>query len=98
MKLVIDISEDDLLDVQDDELFNKLSMVRYIDIVDTIIEAVKNGTPLPKEHGKIVDESKITEVYFEQIDGEIINGIKIPGRNRIIGTNAPTIVEAESEE
>lgn len=63
----------------------------------TIADAIKNGTLLPKGHGKIIDESEITEVYFTQIEGKIINGMKMSNRNMVTGTNAPTIIEAESE-
>ena len=57
--------------------------------------AIKNGTPLSKGHGRIIDESKITKC--EQV-GLIIKDGNI---TRCLKTDAPTIIEAsraESEE
>jgi hypothetical protein len=54
---------------------------------------IKDGIPLPKGHGKIIDESQITEVYYTT-EGPIDRGsITLPLVVKIIGTNAPAIVE-----
>lgn len=54
---------------------------------------LKNGTPLPKGHGKLIDESEITSIYYHEEKAEqgVINfrGIVIDG------TDAPTIIEAD---
>ena len=57
-----------------------------------IFEAVKNGTPLPKNHGRIIDESKITSVNFHT--EKHINGLYGVNRTIIDYTDAPTIIEA----
>jgi hypothetical protein len=49
---------------------------------------IKNGTPLPKGHGRLIDESKITKCYMLPI-----NQIDV----RELRTDAPTIIEPESE-
>lgn len=59
--------------------------------------ALMNGTPLQKGHGKIIDESRITEVYIQTTEKEYIHGVLIPPRIKIIGTNAPTIIQSDSE-
>lgn len=54
-----------------------------------------NFTPLPKGHGRIIDESKINKVYT-YTDKAIANNIKAIS-TIITGTDAPTIIEKESE-
>ena len=49
---------------------------------------IKKGTPLPKGHGRLIDESKITKCYMLPI-----NRIDV----RELRTDAPTIIESESE-
>ena len=46
-----------------------------------LTEAIKNGTPLPKGHGRLIDADDVTD--FE---------------GHYITTDAPTIIEAESED
>ncbi|MCR4802395.1 MAG: hypothetical protein K5895_05250 [Lachnospiraceae bacterium] len=66
------------------------------DVVQIPLEVIANGTPLPKGHGKIIDESRITEVYIETTEKEYIHGVLIPPRIKIVGTNATTIIEADN--
>ena len=54
-----------------------------------VINAIKNGTPLHKGHGRIIDESKITKC--EQV-GLIIKDDNI---TRCLKTDAPTIIESK---
>lgn len=54
------------------------------DTFEHLLEAVKNGTELPKGHERLIDESKITSCEW--------NGYL----NRMT-TNAPTIIEADKE-
>jgi hypothetical protein len=97
IELVIKISEDDLKIVADtiftiDEMFDTTR--------GRVYRAIVNGTVLPKRHGKIIDESTITEVYTHETEPKRIHGILIPPSIEIVGTNAPTIIEAgvESED
>ena len=60
----------------------------YIDQF-SLREYIENGTPLPKGHGRIIDENKITKC--EQV------GLIIKNENiiRCLVTDAPTIIEAD---
>ena len=71
----------------------KLSMIKnemYCGIYDAeLYKAIENGTPLPKGHGRIIDESKIILPFLESETDEKWVEIGI--------NNAPTIIKAESE-
>ena len=58
-----------------------------------IIDAIRNGTPLPDHHGRIIDESKINNVYKYKEEA-INNNIKAINIT-ITHTDAPTIIEAD---
>lgn len=62
---------------------------------DMFVKAIQEGTPLPKGYGRIIDESKITQVYYREEKAEqgAINfrGIVVDR------TDAPTIIEADTE-
>ena len=66
-------------------------------IIQYLFNALDNGTVLQKGHGKIIDESTITEVYVNRTEPEEINGIQTYSRIEIIGTNAPPIIKADTE-
>ena len=53
------------------------------------VNAIEAGIPLPKRHGRLIDESKITKC--EQIGLVIKDG----NVNRCFLTDAPTIIEAD---
>lgn len=55
--------------------------------MDMIAQSISNGTPLPKVHGRLIDENKITK--FEQIGLIIKDGSII----RCFTTDAPTIID-----
>ena len=78
MKIVIDIDEEVYKSFMDD----------YVRCPD-IIYAVRKGTPLPKEHGRLIDAKELSynaETCIETTDAfiDLIN-------------EAPTIIEAEVE-
>lgn len=91
MKLVIDISK------QDYELACKHPEVLF----GVYAKCIKNGTPLPKGHGRIVDESQITSVEYHE-ERETIHNVfgSVFERIHIIidSTDAPTIIEADRRE
>lgn len=60
-----------------------------------VIDAVKNGIPLPEHHGRIIDESKINKVFYNTEEA-ICNNIKAINTT-IVHTDAPTIIEADKE-
>jgi len=51
---------------------------------DEMIEALKNGTPLPKGHGRLVDEKDLSLMTVHMID-------------EVFVCDAPTIIEADKE-
>ena len=92
MKLVIDIDEDvftRLFDngIEDYAIAN--------DDLFAIAKSIRTCTPLPKGHGRIIDENKINKVYV-YTDEAIANNIKAIS-TIITGTDAPTIIEADKE-
>lgn len=64
---------------------------------DKLLKSIRNGTPLPKGHGRLIDAD---ELYGDFIDGT--EGYDCNTWNRIeigdIIENAPTIIEAEGSE
>jgi len=50
---------------------------------DQLIRAIVNGTPLPKGHGRLIDESQVTGTFTWD--------------NGFIECFAPTIIEADTE-
>lgn len=53
MKLVIDISE---------EKYEWIKKNNPNADINSIVGAITNGTPLPKEHGRLIDEKKLLEM------------------------------------
>lgn len=86
MKVVIDISE------------NQYEIVKeYIETVDDenlLANAIVNGTPLPKGHGRLIDAD---ELFLDiQTDEQMRLGEHLAWVKERIDS-APTIIEAESE-
>jgi len=82
MKIVIDISEEEYMAVK-----------QYPGCFN-FAHAILEGTPLPKGHGRLIDVSDIEWAKHREernyIDYEVIDWDDI--------VNAPTIIEAESDE
>ena len=81
MKIVIDIDENLYTRLFDNGVDN------YDDAVD-MAKAIRKGTPLPKGHGRIIDESKIEVCEWVDVLEE-----SYPKAS----TDAPTIIEAYKE-
>ena len=73
MKLVIDIPEEDYEKLMNGE--------GSINLFFTLCAVVFNGTPLPKGHGRLIDE--------DDIDNHIIGHVDT--------RSCPTIIEADKE-
>ena len=80
MKIVIDIPKRYFNMVKDFETVN-LSRCNYKTVQFQIINAIKNGTPLPKGHGRLIDA--------DDIDNHIIGHVDT--------RSCPTIIEADKE-
>lgn len=85
MQVVIDIPEEDW------EFIKESDGCRWS---RAIIEGVINGTPLPKGHGRLIDENElIDEIEREEIDGRYYDVIYAHSIY-----DAETIIEADNEE
>lgn len=91
MKLIIDIDEDLKSAIYNCGLF--LSPTDKI----TLINAINNGTPLPKGHGRLIDESKIRTINHYHTEkclvGNFYHDLMFD-----VETDAPTIIEADKGE
>ena len=97
MQIMIDISEDDYRKVQDGRA--SVSMMR---------KAIKNGIPLPKGHGRLIDADYLKDVIllhnFHGNNKNIVpysdrRGYRLRQREVDEGIiNAPTIIEADKAE
>lgn len=82
MQIVIDISEDTYIATCNESMLPP--------DVKNVVNAIKNGTPLPKGHGRLVDADKITFSRF--YDGADY----VQARRQI--NDVPTIIEADNED
>ena len=91
MKIVIDIDDGiahGIIEGNNDEPRNTVRSFQA-----TIADAIKNGTPLPKHHGRLIDadalnlEKEVSMADDWKTAHEIANCIKY----------APTIIEADAE-
>ena len=58
-----------------------------------LVDAIGKGIPLPKGHGRIIDESQISRIEFHterELYGDKIRYVKV--------TDAPTIIEGSESE
>ena len=63
------------------------------EVADILIDAVANGTPLPKGHGRLIDADRLRSMY----------SINRANFNTVVGIqkwidDAPTIIEADKAE
>lgn len=85
MQLVIDIPEEDYIRLRDEGMFGN---------VTTFKRAVREGTPLPKGHGRLIDADKLEprdispEAWYSPMWGFELVDIE----------DAPTIIEADRAE
>lgn len=93
MKIVIDIP---------DEKYEVIKSVSYYtfpkEMKEWGLEAIRNGTPLPKGHGRLIDADKMKNkmLYSHDIGAEIeTNGTE--ATINYIFDDAPTIIEADTE-
>lgn len=80
MKIVIDIPEERYKDIQ------RIAEVQLNRRTPTVEQIVANGTPLPKNHGRLIDADVLADGFEDNYEFcEEVNA-------------TPTIIEAESEE
>ena len=83
MQIVIDIPEEDYIRLRDEGMFGN---------VTTFKRAVREGTPLPKGHGDLIDADRLRSMY----------SINRANFNTVVGIqkwidDAPTIIERDGE-
>lgn len=79
MQIVIDISEEDYRRIQDiPNVFDSLTSRTYL--------AIRNGTPLPKGHGRLIDADDIDNIMVVHNSKDVL-----------IRLEAPAILEATKE-
>lgn len=93
MQIVIDIPEEMYQKIKETSMF--ISGRRSGRTIDyTLFKAVNFGTPLPKGHGRLIDENGlIDEIVCEEIDGRYYDVIYAHSIY-----DAETIIEADKEE
>lgn len=86
MQIVIDIENEDYKRIQDiSDVFNSLTSRTY--------SAIKNGTPLPKGHGRLIDADDFKKnvcTYQQTGCGSCKHSLCCP-------EDVPTIIEADKE-
>ena len=87
IELVIKIDEEDYENIKETGFNNN-------DQRNRIVEAIENGTPLPKGHGRLIDADELKKI-IQKNDVMFMTGFSV----RICDINAaPTIIEANKEQ
>ena len=104
MKIVIDISEDVYKFVQNTSFVENESTIfkqtnaerkKTLALFD-ILYAIRNGTPLPEHHGRLIDEQQIID-RFKPIERFKHWCVGTDGLFNVL-SDAPTIIEAEGSD
>ena len=83
-KIVIDL-DDDTYRVVKNELVIISGMRSYKTVFNKILDAIANGTPLPKGHGRLIDADVLADGFEDNYEFcEALN-------------NTPTVIKADSE-
>ena len=82
MQIVIELSDDTYKDIKEENGIYGINNGLSARITGKVVGAIQSGTPLPKGHGRLIDESKITKCYMP------VNRLDVRG----IRTDAPTII------
>ena len=90
MKIVIDIDENLYTRLFDNGVDN------YDDAVD-MAKAIRNGTPLPKGHGKLKDVDELYSIFKENCDAYNIDNLSFISEMDMNFDLAQTIIEADKE-
>lgn len=97
MKLIIDIPDEDYKFIKDLQFYHSGRRSGKT-IERNVINGIKNGTPLPKGHGRLKDADYIK---LFSIDHDSWNGVEYEGVIKVVPViaidNAPTIIEADKE-
>ena len=93
MKLIIDIPDDDYRYIKELQSLIIGGRRNCKTIQMNVINAIKNGTPLPK-HGRLIDADKLKEYQvIMQYEGKPVRVVSV-----IAIDNAPTVIEGEKKD
>ena len=90
MKVVIDISEKIYDTIMADEMPTREQM-------SAIVTRIYQGTPLPKEHGRLIDAAALDEKRIDYIVSGFAESPEDCKEFGLLIINAPTIIEEEGE-
>lgn len=87
MQIVIDIDDGIARGIIDGKGDAPRNIVRSFQA--TIADAIKNGTPLPKGHGRLIDADALKDEWKEGFHRKMVEALM---------DDAPTIIEADKGE
>ncbi len=91
MKLIIDIDDETY------ETIKNAEPLKWDCPIESAYKAIKNGTPLSKRHGELVDIRPLMRgLYEEMCVGELT--YTTSEVYKMLENEAPTIIEADKEE
>lgn len=92
MKLVVEIPEEQYITL------NAKSQEEVVAVLDDrlLINAIKNGIPLPKGHGDLKDADKLKHAFIKW--SMVVQGSFTDSDIASIVYNSPTIIEADKEQ
>lgn len=103
MKLVIDIDDniytrlfDNGIDDPDDPIDDPIDIATVIHDTIDIATAIRNGTPLPEHHGRLIDYENVVNAIDDWINTYGSINATYYLRNRV--KNVPTILEGSDSE
>lgn len=90
MKIVIKIPDEDLYDI-------KCEGIKFVRQREMLWRAIENGTPLPKGHGRLIEEPTETDIS-NTVGGDNDFAECIRDSVKAVFDNATTVVEADESE
>lgn len=96
MKIVIDIPDEDYKFIKDLQFYHSGRRSGKT-IERNVINGIKNGKPLPKGHGRLIDADEYKEhLYACETNGRPLHMMELNERLATVD-DAPTIIEADKE-
>ena len=88
IELVINLPEEIVTNIRD---YCGMSIADAKEALPIILNAIHNGTPLPKGHGRLIDGDALGEELHRYTEAPYQYALKV-------FNDAPTIIEADKEE
>ena len=90
MQIVIEMDDEEYQKIMDKEPL-------YPSDASACITAIRDGTPLPKGHGRLIDGDKLDKERIDYIVDGYADSPKDCVEFGMMIINAPTVIEAEEE-